>query len=310
MENKILGRYRNGNVNVMIFSDGTKIRQTLDDEYRPEKPESLDYKITNRCTGTNCPFCHERSGPHGEHGDIMNDKFVETLLPYTELALGGGNVLEHPDFEKFLAKCKDLRLICNATFNQFHFVQSKNLALIKRLVKEKKLYGIGVSLTPTVEGAEQLAKILKKFPSKNVVIHVINGIHTVNMLKPLFDKGFKILILGYKMFGRGFPYFNGDPEDIQAVKNDTHSMLPELVKHFDAVSFDNLAIGQLDVRRLMSKDQWDEFYMGEEGQFTMYVDSVNKEYAMSSVSIDRHPLLDDISPMFADVREQGGFPKK
>jgi hypothetical protein len=60
----------------------------------------------------------------------------------------------------------------------------------------------------------------------------------------------------------------------------------------------------------MSKDQWDEFYMGEEGQFTMYVDSVNKEYAMSSVSIDRHPLLDDISPMFADVREQGGFPKK
>ena len=240
----------------------------------------------------------------------MNDKFVETLLPYTELALGGGNVLEHPDFEKFLAKCKDLRLICNATFNQFHFVQSENLAFIKSLAKEQKLYGIGISLTPTVDGAKQLVKILKKFPSKNVVVHVINGIHSVKMLEPLYDKGLKILILGYKTFGRGHAYYTGNSEGIKKTKNDIYDALPELVRHFDAVSFDNLAIEQLDVKRLMSEDQWNQFYMGEEGQFTMYVDSVNKEYAMSSVSMERRPLLDDITPMFADIRSQAGFPKK
>ena len=32
---KILGRYRNGNYDVTLLSDGTKIRETEDDEFIP-----------------------------------------------------------------------------------------------------------------------------------------------------------------------------------------------------------------------------------------------------------------------------------
>ena len=49
--------------------------------------------------------CHEQSGPHGVHGDL-NNPLLDTLHPYTELAIGGGNPLEHPDLIPFLQKMK------------------------------------------------------------------------------------------------------------------------------------------------------------------------------------------------------------
>ena len=38
-----------------------------------------------------CPFCHEGSTTDGKFGDIMNEKFIDTLHPYQEVALGGGD---------------------------------------------------------------------------------------------------------------------------------------------------------------------------------------------------------------------------
>lgn len=305
---KKLGEYENGNYKVIIMQDGTKIRFTQEDEYLPEKPESMDLKITNRCTGTNCAFCHERSGPDGEHGDIMNLKFIDTLLPYTECALGGGNVLEHPDFVPFLKKCKSKNIICNVTFNQVHFM--KHIEFIQNLIKRKLIYGVGVSLLPTEKSAEELAAVLTRPIFSNAVIHVINGIHDLKVLKPLYDKDLKLLILGYKVFGRGKEYYGSKGHDIEEIKSDVKGQLNDLITHFKAISFDNLAISQLDVRGLMDQEQWEEFYMGEEGQFTMYVDAVKKEYAICSVAEERFPLEDDIRPMFSRVREKAALDKR
>ena len=58
------------------------------------------------------------------------------------------------------------------------------------------------------------------------------------------------------------------------------------------MSFDNLAVQQLDVSRLVSAETWREQYMGDDGSFTMYVDAVNREYAVCSVSEERHPISD------------------
>jgi len=94
---KLLGEYQNGNVHTQIFDDGTKIRETEDDEFRPAFAENMDIKICNRCTnpltgGVMCPMCHEGSTPNGKLGDILNEKFIDTLHPYTEAALGGGDI--------------------------------------------------------------------------------------------------------------------------------------------------------------------------------------------------------------------------
>ena len=52
----IIGRYKNGNYQVTIFSDGTKIRETDDDKFIPAFSESCDLKITDKCDG-GCAFC-------------------------------------------------------------------------------------------------------------------------------------------------------------------------------------------------------------------------------------------------------------
>ena len=297
----LIGKYQNGNYTVKIFDDGTKIRENDLDYLRPDFPESMDIKITNRCD-RNCPFCHEASTLNGKHGDILNLPFIDTLHPYTELAIGGGNPLSHPDLIPFLRKLKERKLIPSMTVNQVHFLQ--NLALLKQLTDEKLIYGLGVSYTPELVsgGKLHLNCALRRFP--NAVVHVINGVISVEELKTLAGYGLKLLILGYKDFRKGADNLSANHEKIQVRQKELYDMLPEIINKewFKVVSFDNLAIRQLDVKRLMSEEAWQQFYMGDDGGFTMYIDAVNEEYALSSVSTERYKLKNDIREMFKTIR--------
>ena len=98
---KLLSKYRNGNYNVAIFDDGTKIRYNNLDCLVPEFVESIDMKISNYCPFL-CPMCYEKSSPDGEYGKILHHPFIKTLHSGTELALGGGAVTYHPDLIPFL----------------------------------------------------------------------------------------------------------------------------------------------------------------------------------------------------------------
>ena len=82
-------------------------------------------------------------------------------------------------------------------------------------------------------------------------------------------------------------------------------MLPKIVNDgwFKCISFDNLAIKQLEPKRLMSEKDYKEFYMGDDGAFTCYVDAVNRQFAKSSVSTERYDLMDDIADMFKVVKD-------
>lgn len=292
----VLGEYKNGNYSVTILSDGTKIRYNDLDFFAPEKPESMDLKITNWCN-MGCPMCHENSTPEGKHGDIMNMPFIDTLLPYTEIAIGGGDPISHPHLVLFLEKLKSRNLIPNMTVNQVSFMD--NVDFIQELVDKKLIYGLGISL---VDANDEFIDAISKFP--NAVIHVINGIITMDQLRSMAHRNLKILILGYKEFRRGKSFFERQNVEINHLKSAFYDMLPTVIEEewFDVVSFDNLAIKQLDLRDLMSDEKWDEFYMGDDGSFTMYVDAVNCEFAKSSTSTERWPIEDDIKTMFNRVR--------
>ena len=288
----VLGAYKNGNYAVTILSDGTKIRETLDDEFIAEFPENIDIKITNQCD-MNCPMCHENSYAGGQHGDIMNAKFINTLHPYTELAIGGGNALSHPDLVPFLEKLRANNIIPNLTVNQTHFMQRKDF--LHELVDKKLIFGLGVSLT--IPSDEFIAAI-KEFD--NAVIHVINGVVSYQQLEYLAFHDLKILILGYKEFRRGVEYKETAGKNIEANQAALRTNLKNLIARFKVVSFDNLAIEQLNVKSLMSKEQWDEFYMGDDGGFTMYIDMVTGTFAKNSVAPlnERYRLMDNIDDMF------------
>ena len=291
----LLGIYKNGNFTTKIFDEGTKIRETKDDEFIPEFAENMDIKISNYCD-MGCKFCHEGSTKNGKHGDILNQKFVETLHPYQEVALGGGDATSHPDLIPFLHKLKDRKVIVNMTVNQRHFEQKQEL--IKKLVDEKLIYGLGVSL---VNPTDEFISLIQKYP--NAVIHVINGILTPSDIETLSDKNLKMLILGYKQLRRGNEWYSEDHENIITKQMWLKENLGSIIEHFKVVSFDNLAIEQLEVQRLMSQEEWDEFYMGDDGSMTYYIDMVEQKFARSSTADfdKRYDLLDSVDEMFKKI---------
>jgi MoaA/NifB/PqqE/SkfB family radical SAM enzyme len=290
---KLLGKYKNGNYNVVIFDDGTKVRETKEDKFDAKFPECMDIKITNYCE-MNCPYCHEASSKEGKHGDILNVDFINTLKPYTELAIGGGNPLSHPDLLEFLRLLKEKHIIANMTVNQKHF--EENINYINNLIENDLIKGIGISLTNLTDS---FIEKVSKYP--NAVIHVINGVVKLENLEKMYDKNLKILILGYKQFRKGNEFYS---EAVEMNKNLMKFKIAEILEHFKVVSFDNLAIEQLEVKNLMTEEEWNNFYMGDDGQFTMYVDMVNKQFARCSVSDKRYKLLDNIEDMFKIIKEE------
>lgn len=89
------GIYHNGNETLILGLDGTKVRICRDEKSEPEYPESIDVKITD-CCEHGCPFCYEGCTAEGLHGEIP-EKLFKSLPPFTELAIGGGNPLLHPE---------------------------------------------------------------------------------------------------------------------------------------------------------------------------------------------------------------------
>lgn len=290
------GVYKNGNSICKINLDnGTKIRETKDDYWDLAFPESLDLNIGNRCDG-GCPFCYINATPNGIDAELLNVPFIDTLHPYTEVAINGNSV-DHPQLIPFLEKLKNHKIIANITVNQKHF--ERNLDLIKKLVDDKLVYGIGISLVhPTPKFISQV----KMFD--NAVIHVINGVITPEQFETLADNDLKILILGYKNLGRGNKYMSDNLEDVIERMNYTYNHLSELIPRFKVVSFDNLSIDQLDVKRVLSDDEWNKFYMGDEGTASMFVDLVTGKFGISSLCDESEmmPILDNIENMFDVIK--------
>lgn len=274
--------YVNGNYWVFLNTvDGTKIRITDDDEYDAEYPESMDIKITNMCD-KRCSWCHEDSKPDGHHADL-EQPFLDTIRPYTEVAVGGGNILCHPHLEDYLIHLRELKCLPSITVNQEHFCH--DFDYISSLYERGLVFGIGVSLTYV---DSLLLKNMKKLPT--AVLHTINGLFTERDLYGLSGHGLKLLVLGYKSIRRGADYLKYRDKAIENNMSWLGSHLDDLFNGFDVVSFDNLALKQLPIREFIGEDRWSEFYMGDDGQHTFYIDMVEKEYAISSTSKERYPI--------------------
>ena len=292
---KLLSRYKNNNYFVNLFSNGTKTRFTKDDEFVAEFPESIDFSITDWCD-IGCEFCYKGCSTKGKHGDIMNLPFIDTLIAGSEIALGGGKLTSHPELVPFLHKLKQKGIIASVTVHQYEL--ENNIEFIEKLINEKLIYGIGISF-------KQMTPILKQFLDtySNAVLHMINGIHTLEDFKAV--EGYKVLILGYKTCGRGIAYGeeNAHGNEVMRLQQDLYNELPKMIKKYKVVSFDNLGIVQLEVKRVMSEKEWDEFYMGDDGQFTMYVDAVSEKFSRSSLQEKEFDLMDNIVDMFKIVKE-------
>ena len=79
-------------------------------------PELCDISITDRCS-MGCAYCYQDSKPNRKHG---RKDLVETILkgfehvPY-QIAIGGGEPTQHPDFPYILRKARELGTVPNYT---------------------------------------------------------------------------------------------------------------------------------------------------------------------------------------------------
>lgn len=294
---KLLGQYKNGNVDVEILDDGTRICKTEDDEFIFDFPMSIDVTITTKCDG-GCPFCYMNCIENGIHADL-NQSWVNTIKPFTEVALNG-NDLSHPGLIDFLTKLRDRNVICNMTVNQKHFMQHINLLHI--LVDNNLIKGLGVSL---VNPTEEFIAQIKRFP--NAVIHVINGILDPSDVEVMSNHGLKLLILGYKKLRRGEDWYQVDYENIVSKQIWLNDNLPDMINKFTVISFDNLALKQLPIiKEILSEEQWEEFYAGDDGTCSMFVDMVTQTFAKSSTTQleTQHLIMDNLQDMFSIVKAE------
>lgn len=199
----------------------------------------------------------------------------------TELAIGGGNPLSHPNLPRFLEALQNRGIVANITVNQGHLLPYRES--IQGLIRGGLIKGLGVSVvSPHLDPIRPLL-----LESNNIVYHVIAGVNSPIILDYLETLGSpKVLVLGYKTFGRGVDFLNpGVPSKItewyRAIRRKWGQM---------HLSFDNLAIEQLRIQRLFTEDEWDQFYMGDDGQFTMYIDAVEQTFARTSRSQHRVPF--------------------
>lgn len=294
---KPIAHYKNGNLTTTLWDDGTRERFTMDDEFKPAFPENVDVHTSNRCDN-GCAMCYANCTKDGKFGKLSGWHFLDTLHRGTEMALN----LNFPmadDFMDLLVNLKNKGIVTNVTINQNHFMKYGNV--IEQMYREGLIYAIGVSLTtPTPQFIEQI----KKYP--NAVIHVINGLFTEAQYEMLKDNGLKVLILGYKDVGRGVEYHKTENPYIDKNQKWLYNNLKDMVKHFKVLSFDNLSLKQLEVRRLMTDEEWDEFYGGDDGTFTFFINLVEGYFSKNSLSEVKYPIGDlSMDEMFKIIVNNG-----
>jgi hypothetical protein len=123
----------------------------------------------------------------------------------------------------------------------------------------------------------------------------------------------KLLILGYKNIGRGADYMKGKSDEINSNIKWLKINLPIMSQYFKVLSFDNLAIEQLDVKNSLfsgDEEKWKTFYMGDDGGYTMYIDTVSGKYSKNSCMSQKERYLiknKTTIEMFDDIRKRYGI---
>lgn len=280
---KLLAQYTNGNYDVCLFDNGTKVRllHEGETEYKPEFPENIDLCISHRCS-IGCKYCYANCKPTDRYLDCLGNgtflNFISTLNPGTELAVGGGALSEISDslFDYFLGHCNMSNVIVNITVNIKELVARPTFASkIVRYQNDRQIFGVGISYN----AAHRDLLLSLKSVIKNMVVHTIVGITTQDDYEWLAKNNFKVLILGYKTKGRGVEYANNCDT---AARDWTKENILSLSNDFKTLSFDCLAVEQLDIKNQVSEEVWESNYMGDDGMFTMFVDLVDLKYAKSS----------------------------
>ena len=290
MKWQLINTYKNWDSIVSIYSDWTKVRDAELWCYI-EYPESMDLKITNYCWAW-CVRCHEQSTIEWKHWDLKKCLTYLNLPEWVEIAIWWWNPLDHPDYIWFIKELRKKWLIPNTTINAFHIVKPEYKELV--MEAQKYCYAIWISYNKglNISNTQYINK-------DNVVIHLIAWVDELSDIDRCIEMWFtKFLILWFKVYWRWKWYYSERVEKwIMKWYTSLHKYIWKVT-----ISFDNLAIRQLNARRWFDKESRDKFYMWDDWNFTMYIDAVEDKFAVCSFSDRRYDTLKDIKDMFYIIK--------
>lgn len=283
---------------------GFKIRTSFVDAPEWTKsysPELVDLKITQKCN-FGCAFCYQGSTKDGQHAPLDRiKKIIDTLAAAKvfEIAIGGGEPTEHPDFAEILRYCVSKKVIPN--FTTFTTAWTSNDEIMDAV--NECCGGVGVSIHDAKQ-LNKVSKIKEAFKAKHkfggpifMAQHVV-GSASVSDLYQIIERcltdNVQLLLLGFKTtgFGSKGPDFDVSPEElvtlIQLMKDDNMVAQKYWFNHERSRSHipPTLSIDtqMIDLYR-NALDQCSinpEFLSSPEGKFSCYWDAVDNKVAKSS----------------------------
>ena len=171
-------------------------------------PELADISISNHCTKS-CDFCYRDSKPDNSFMPLEDYEYLMKQLkhPYWgnvfQVALGGGEPLEHPDFLKIIDITLENRIVPNFTTNGKYFTND----LIVKL--KDKVGAVAISTLDIRTIDEEVIKNLKMHNIKcnmHYVLNYHNVKQAIDILNGKYNKCLKdtnsIIFLTYKPLGR------------------------------------------------------------------------------------------------------------
>lgn len=182
-----------------IWFNGKTIRQAIDQK-KPvvelEWPEFYDVKVTNYCRG-GCTYCYQDSVVTAKHPDKLIEKFQSIFEPMTinerpfQIAFGGGEPTEHPDFLELLKVCSEFGICPNYTTNGM-IINDEILEVVKK-------YCGGVALSTHTH--------LEKFWTNALVKYSDAGIRTNLHVIISNEASIERFLDYYKKWGKYVEYF-------------------------------------------------------------------------------------------------------
>lgn len=271
--------YKNGNCDISIYDNGTRIITCEDNILKPLTPFNIDIKVSSSCSfGFNektktsfCYFCHESATTNGKECDYDKLKILLQDIPKgTELAIGSNNLTK--ELLNFIEWAYSVDLIVNLTVNQGHL--RRDINNIEYCIEKGIIKGLGVSYRGSLKW--DIPQIILNY--EHTIFHLICGIDDFNTINELHNLGVKkILILGEKDFG-----FNESKVDLNSLSHKQWFWwVGKLFDNYEIVAFDNLALEQLKIRRFFNNDGWNLFNNEEH---SIYINAVDEYYSPSSRS--------------------------
>lgn len=258
--------------------DGTKIRFSFHNMPIPNKayaPELVDLKITDYCP-YGCSFCYQGSTVKGQHAYLSYIKqIIDTLAEQKvfEIAIGGGEPTLHPNFIDILQYARSKGIVPNFTTMNHAWLEQDELR--GKILEHCGAFAISVENHMQVKKIEEFKNKYHLYDKVN--IHVVMGTFDQIEFEHIMEEGkyLNITLLGFKNTHRGSTY----------LKIDYDWWLEVVLKHRKMISIDTALADQYQ-EQLLSEDIPHYLFTTKDGDFSCYIDAVEKTISPSSYCPD------------------------